>query len=249
MEKNQKRQVDSEPAQSAPLTAQAARPSAKPRGRLALTTALAVFGSSAALILTGCPANLENPERFDDAGTPVTTDPNAAPACLTTAFGKLCTTVGCHDTTSTTLNLQTADVASRLVNVNAKHALVDTSMCPTAKYIDTANPANSWLVIKLNGAQGSCGVKMPEIGTWTSDDNTCLTTWIQTLSSGSGSGGSGSSGGSASTGGSGGAAATSGGSTGTAGGGGAPAAGGTGTTSGGASSAGAGGTAAGTGGA
>ena len=147
----------------------------------------------------------------------MTNDPNAAPPCLTTAFGKLCTTVGCHDTTSTTLNLQTADVASRLVNVNARHALVDTSMCPTAKYIDTANPANSWLVIKLSGAQGGCGVRMPEIGTWTPDDNTCLMGWIQTLSSGSGSGGSG---GAATSGGSGGAAATSGGS------GGAPAAGG-----------------------
>lgn len=218
METNQTRQMHSQPAHSAQQAGHAAQRPSKARGRLALAAAIAVFGSGAALTLTGCPANLENPERFDDAGVQMTNDPNAAPACLTTAFGKLCTTVGCHDTMSTTLNLQTNDVASRLVNVPAKHALVDASKCPSAKYVDTANPESSWLVIKLNGSQGDCGVKMPEIGTWTSDDNTCLTNWIQSLSTGSGAGGSG--GAAATTGGSGGAAAAGGGAGGAASGGG-----------------------------
>jgi len=202
VETNQKRQTDSQPAPNAPL---------KARARFAVAAALGVFGSIAALTLTGCPANLENPERFDDAGSMVNNDPNAAPACLTTAFNKVCGTAGCHDPMSTTLNLVSPDVASRLVNVTAKHALADTTMCPSmpVKYIDTANPSASWLLTKLNNMQGNCGVKMPEIGTWTADEATCLNNWIQTLSMGSGSG----SGGAAATaGGSGGATATSGGS-------------------------------------
>ena len=244
MQTNQTRQPETQPAQRAPLTAQAPRKSGGSRGRIALAAALAIFGASSTLTLTGCPANLQDAERFDDAGTPAVTDPNAAPTCLTQAFSFACGSPGCHDPTSTTLNLVSPDVAGRLVNVTAKHALLDPSVCPSTpvKYIDTSNPSASWILAKLGGTQGTCGLQMPETNpqNWTADDLTCLTNWIQTLSGASSSGG-GSGGGAATTGGSGGAATSSGGTGTASGGGGASSAGAGGTANGASGSAGTGG--------
>ncbi|HEY4105656.1 MAG TPA: hypothetical protein VGM44_17275 [Polyangiaceae bacterium] len=175
--------------------------------------------SLTALALPACPANLQDPERFDDAGTP---DPNAAPACLTAAFNKTCASQVCHSpgSTSNTLDLISPGVASRIVNVPAEYAGLDPAtmaMCPPTKlnYIDTATPANSWILLKLSNMQNGCGLQMPETGTWTNDDKTCLANWMQQLAANATDAGTGGS----ATGGSGGSSSSTAGSGGTSGGG------------------------------
>ncbi len=195
-------------------------------------------------ILAGCPGNLDNPERFDTAGG--SSDPTAVPACMTTLFngtsgkcsGNLCHTAG--PSPGGDLDLSSAGVGKRLIDVPATHAGIDMDggnvNCPSAKLVDTSNPAASWLLIKINGTQGTCGSSMPQVGTLTTAEKACITTWVDGLQSdsgtstgGAGSGGtggtstggasgstsiagssssSGGSGGAAATGGSGGAAAT-----------------------------------------
>jgi hypothetical protein len=209
---------------------------------------------------------LDNPERFADGG-------NAAPAdnippCLAQIFnksitiGKCATGAGCHSPNALglggDLDLTSPGVPSRLINVNATHAGIDMDgggvTCPTAKLIDTANPMASWLLVKINGMQGSCGSSMPQVGTITSTQKACITQYVMDVAADAGAGmamgGSGgmSSGGSAGTGGtpgggSGGAATAGNGGAATAGNGGAAGSGGSGGASGGASgSAGTGGT-------
>jgi hypothetical protein len=162
------------------------------------------------LILGGCPANLDDPQRFDDAGM-VVTDPSAAPACVTAIFARTCSGMVCHDHGSSTndLDLESPGVGMRLVDVPATFAGVmmeGGSVCMPAKYIDTSNRPASWLLVKINGMQGDCGTPMPQIGTLTSTDKTCLNSYINTvMGTSSGSGGA------TASGGSGGAAATAGG--------------------------------------
>ncbi|HEX3775884.1 MAG TPA: hypothetical protein VHV51_15535 [Polyangiaceae bacterium] len=169
-----------------------------------------------ALALPACPANLQDPERFDDAGTP---DPNQAPACLTDAFNKTCASQVCHSpgSTSNDLDLISPGLASRIVNVPATYAGLDAAtmaMCPPTKlnYIDTANPSNSWIQLKLSNMQNGCGLQMPETGNWTTADKTCLANWIQQLAANNVDAGTGGS----ATGGSGGSSSAMAGSAGTA---------------------------------
>jgi hypothetical protein len=192
---------------------------------------IGAIGLGALLTLAGCPANLEDPQRFADGGA-VMVGPDAVPTCVTQLFSVAsakCSTAVCHlaGSTSNSLDLSSSNVAMRLINVNATHDGVDLDgggvTCPTAKLIDTSTPAASWLLVKINGMQGSCGSQMPLIGSITSTDKACLTNWVDSLASDAGT--SGGSGGAATTGGSGGAttiggsggASTSGGSGGAAG--------------------------------
>ncbi len=159
-----------------------------------LQSALLTCGSALCtlglLTLTGCPADLENPERFDQAtstgtgGSPVGAGGGAAvvdTACLTKIFTDQCTV--CHFSGSTIgagLDLKTADFASRLVNVPSMHMSVDpTATCPKGdKLVDTANPTASWLLVKINGGQGNCGSIMPLGGSLTADQKACVTTFV-----------------------------------------------------------------------
>ena len=114
-----------------------------------------------------------------------------------------------------TLDMESPGLSARLKDQPSSHkGLMDTSGCPMGdKIIDSANPANSWLLKKIKGQQGSCGTVMPSTGALSPADQTCMETFVNCVAGGSMPGASGSaSGGTASGGGgSGGAAAGSGG--------------------------------------
>jgi hypothetical protein len=199
---NRKRQSDSQTALDAQSSAQEARPTRRAFNtyslqRIALTC-LGVLGTGGLLVLAGCPANLENPERFDvpglDSGTPGAGGGSAggastivpAPACATDVFKASC--IMCHvpgNALEAGLDLTGADVANRLVNVNAGHALATAAMCSPSKLIDPVTPANSWLLAKINGTQGMCGAQMPfALPPLAADKIACLTAFAMSEASG-----------------------------------------------------------------
>jgi hypothetical protein len=99
-----------------------------------------------------------------------------------------CSTGLCHlaGSTSNDLDLSSPGVGMRLVNVVAMHGGVDMEggvMCPAGvKLVDTANPSASWLLAKINGTQGLCGSPMPQVGTLTSAQKACITSWVMSVS-------------------------------------------------------------------
>ncbi len=224
METNQKRQPDPEPARdalsSAPVTPRTQRSGAD-RQTLQrwLLGGLGVLGFGGLLLLAGCPGNLEDPQRFEGAATD--TGP-AVPSCLTAVFSAHCGTSVCHSPGNMPggdLDLLSPGVASRLINVNADHADVDMdggTTCVQDKYVDTQTPAASWLLLKLNGGQGTCGLAMPETGSALSTTELkCVSDWINSVAADAGtteSGGSGGGGGASSSAGTGGAPMSSSGS-------------------------------------
>jgi|GEM_PF-1297510 len=80
------------------------------------------------------------------------------------------------------LDLVTAPLWNRLLDVDAKHTAATTT-CPqrAAKLISSANPAMSWMLVKLTDAGATCGLKMPLIGALTPASKQCLTDWINNI--------------------------------------------------------------------
>ena len=118
----------------------------------------------------GCPANLEDPERFSlDA-------PLNCPDVPTDVFAKTCSTPGCHSTADKMLGLdfQAPDVASRLVGVHATGG--------PGLLVDPANPSMSILYEKLM-AMPPFGIQMP-YNEKPLDATTvaCILQWITTVS-------------------------------------------------------------------
>jgi hypothetical protein len=142
--------------------------------RIALAC-LGVLGTGGLLVLAGCPANLENPERFDmpntNAGASATG--GGAPgggagsmvdlSKVTPLFAMSCaTSVACHAGAAVSGLDLTPPFEARLVNAPATHLNSGVTDCPAAKLIDTATPAKSWLLLKVTpGAFGDCGALMP----------------------------------------------------------------------------------------
>ena len=201
---NRKRQSDSQPALDAQSSAQEAKPKRRAFGlqRIALAC-VGVLGTASLLALAGCPANLEDPQRFDVAATNGGAGPTGggssmggavtvvpAPACVTTIFTASCS-VTCHfagGPLSAGLDLTGMDVANRLVNVTAMHAMAspNTSCTAGVKFIDTANPSASWLLAKVNGTQGMCGLQMPfGMTALPADQIACITAFVMSEASGS----------------------------------------------------------------
>lgn len=101
-----------------------------------------------------------------------------------------CSTALCHKTALTTdllsggLDLVTLPYWSRLLDVDAKHVSSTTAgtTCPqpAAKLINSADPAMSWMLVKLTDAGAACGSKMP-IGAITPASKQCLTDWVTNI--------------------------------------------------------------------
>jgi hypothetical protein len=161
---------------------------------------IGALGLGALVTLAGCPANLDNPQRFEDGGNAPPAD--NIPSCLVPIFSKSvppgkCAGNGCHSAGGTLelggdLDLTSPGVTQRLVNANATHAGADMDGggCPPAKLIDTATPMNSWLLKKINGAQGSCGSTMPQVGSLTPAEKACITQYVMDAASSAGGTGS-----------------------------------------------------------
>ena len=179
---NRKRQFDSKSALDAQSSAQEAKPTRRAEGRFSLQRwALACFGilgTGSLLAIAGCPANLEDPERFNlpgaggaSAGAAAATAGAAGAGTgvdltkVTPLFSSTCaTSVACHvaGANVTGLDLMSPNVEQRLVNVPAMHQLAGVTDCPMVKLVDTAAPMKSWILSKVTpGAFGDCGALMP----------------------------------------------------------------------------------------
>jgi hypothetical protein len=82
----------------------------------------------------------------------------------------------CHDSSGPPaggLDLMMPCVADRLVNVK--------SDCQDSLLIDTAHPANSFLLDKLNSPRPKCGEPMPSGGHLDASDLACMNAWINAV--------------------------------------------------------------------
>lgn len=80
-----------------------------------------------------------------------------------------------------TLDMESPGYAARLKDEPSAHKGIvgDASGCPKGdKIIDSANPANSWLLKKILGQQGACGTVMPSTGALSPADQACMQTFV-----------------------------------------------------------------------
>jgi hypothetical protein len=138
---------------------------------------------------------------------PIMTGPLPDVGCdYTTIINKSCAIAGCHRSLEKAGGLiMTVEPAlrDRLVNVPSKHIQIDCdpgplytecipppAACPTGdKLIDTAVPANSWTLKKLDGG-ANCGDAMPfapgddPMTGWGPDAKICLQNFFNALAAG-----------------------------------------------------------------
>lgn len=193
------------------------------RARQSRSLIASVGAGMLALFAVGCPepGDLQNPGAYP-APTPVGgsattggsgTGGSAAVSCETACMATIINANGtgckaCHGTAvklAGTLDLETPGYTARLKDKPAEHAGVTAgSPCPMGdKLIDSANPAESWLLKKVTNMQGTCGTVMPLSGALSATDQMCFTTYVNcvaggatpaaggTASGGSGTGGTG----------------------------------------------------------
>jgi hypothetical protein len=152
------------------------------RGRRLRALLLGVGTASLTLFAVGCPepGDLQNPGAYQ-APTPTAGTASAGTAsggstttgggaecevaCLATAFTPC---FACHGTAMLVpkLDLKKPGYTALLKNQPAQYTGVPAAMCPSppVKLIDTAAPANSWLLKKVKNDVGTCGTPMPPPG-------------------------------------------------------------------------------------
>jgi hypothetical protein len=152
------------------------------------------------LLAVGCPqpADLENPEdfppdpSFSKAGSSSGGSGGGGNtacedvACVKTVF-EGCN--ACHGAAKLgKLDLLSPGVASRLKNVASAHDSPGVgAQCPTGdKLIDSANPAESWFLKKINNQQGNCGTVMPSTGMLQGAELQCMQDFVTCVATGGG---------------------------------------------------------------
>ena len=108
-------------------------------------------------------------------------------ACLKALIADTCKT--CHGKAlklAGTLDMESDGLTARLKNKPAEHPMPGAgAMCPTGdKLIDTMTPANSWLLKKVSGQQGTCGSAMPSGDGLAGADLTCFQTYVACVAGG-----------------------------------------------------------------
>ncbi|MET0795225.1 MAG: hypothetical protein ABW061_27145, partial [Polyangiaceae bacterium] len=181
--------------------------------------ALSVLGALATVGLLGlaaCPADIANPGDYNHPGSAsagtsaggsgasagsagaggASTQPglNVPTTCLTAVLAKSCGTLGCHQAPATFaagLDLSSPNVNTRLIDVVATHKDADpASGCVVGqKLIDSVNPDQSWLVLKLSTDGTSCGYSMPIGSSLSADDTACLKQYAQDVAAATKAGG------------------------------------------------------------
>ena len=134
------------------------------------------------IVLAGCPGDLD--PRLLNSGNPGTGGSTVcdAPAVMVTKCGQ----AGCHSNSLPQggLDLVSPGVAARLLaapppGMNASCA----DNLRTAYLMPSSNPATGFLFQKLTGSP-PCGLMMPELGTWTASDASCLQQWATAVTTG-----------------------------------------------------------------
>lgn len=179
----------------------------------AALTGFGVLGTVALLGLAACPADLANPSDYDrgpasNGGAPGAAGAGpgagaggAAPAqpglnvdvtCMTAVFAKSCTIPSCHaPPVAANLDLDSPNVNTRLIDVVATHgsASPNTGCVANQKLIDSANPDQSWLILKLSTDGKTCGLPMPVGSPLSSDETACLKKYAQDVAAAAKAGG------------------------------------------------------------
>lgn len=105
--------------------------------------------------------------------------------CMTTV---ITTCKVCHGAAlkSSDLDLEAAGYTARLKDVPAKHGgLMGAPMCPTGdKLIDSAAPAQSWLLKKVSSQEGDCGDPMPQGSGLMGDQLKCVQDYVTCVATG-----------------------------------------------------------------
>jgi hypothetical protein len=168
------------------------------RGRRLQGLGAAAGGALLVLLASGCPepADLQNAQLYDkpgfssSGGSGGAAGPSCEVACVNDIFQTqptLCKL--CHGPAlkSSKLDLAAPGYTARLKNVPAVHGDLpkDKATCTGGdKLIDTTTPANSWLLKKIEGTQGTCGDAMPNSGMLTPDQKKCLETYVACVAGG-----------------------------------------------------------------
>jgi hypothetical protein len=169
------------------------------RRRRSLAASLGV--GALALFAVGCPqpGDLQNPEDYPapkggqastgGSGTSggAATGSECESACMAAIIKATCKT--CHGTAAKlggTLDMESPGYAARLKDHPSEHeAVAPGAMCPTGdKLIDTMKPADSWLLKKVMGQQGTCGTPMPVGTPLTTADQMCFQTFVSCVAPG-----------------------------------------------------------------
>lgn len=132
---------------------------------------LAVVLCAAGQVL-GCAGDLQQPERFALGEADCANDPVGF-------VRQTCTDATCHqpDNTQQTVDLVSPGYRARLVDVRP-------SLCTSQLLIDSANPANSFLLDKLN-TRPTCGAQMPFFRPpLSSRQRACVATFVDLVLSG-----------------------------------------------------------------
>ncbi len=129
------------------------------------TRGLAAF----ALLLTACPSDVEDPERF-------LITPEQCEQVEQLIFAPRCGNAACHETSKPAagLDLVSAGLASRVLAARSER-------CSNRPLVDPAGPGESFLVQKL-GTGVRCGSRMPLARKPLSDEEAaCVIQWVRTL--------------------------------------------------------------------
>ena len=108
-------------------------------------------------------------------------------AAIINASGTGCKT--CHGKTiklAGSLDFESEGYTARLKDKPAEHlGVAPGSTCPTGDFlIDSAAPANSWLLKKINDMTPNCGTVMPSTGALSAADKACVATYVSCVAPG-----------------------------------------------------------------
>lgn len=139
-----------------------------------------LFCTTTCVVVSGCPGTLDDPQRFQTAGSLESCD-----ARIDELLAKTCAASGCHsgEQPAQGLDLASPGLEKRLVGVNP------TGAGCSGVLADPKNPGQSLLYLKLTELP-PCGVPMPFGGSrLSSRDLACMKTWIADLGGDGGDGG------------------------------------------------------------
>ena len=128
-----------------------------------------------AVLLGGCPGDLDNPECFPDQSAPRCTIPDFDPV---TYFADSCSGSACHGSDHPPDDVNVVDLVSDGVFERLTGQFASATACADIAVIDEGNWQNSFLIRKLRGQQGSCGDRMPYAGTLPEPELQCIGRWL-----------------------------------------------------------------------
>jgi hypothetical protein len=113
-----------------------------------------------------------------DSGSGTGCTPPPAPSCLTMLFTNKCNSSACHGSGAPQVNLVSSGVESRVIGQMSSSS----GLC-SGMILVTTDGSPSLLAEKVS-SMPPCGSQMPLGGSLSSDELTCLTDWVSSVSCG-----------------------------------------------------------------